>query len=262
MYSMDNRTLREIFYNHQGKLIHKWDHYFEIYEKYFSKYKGQKLNILEIGISQGGSLQLWREYFGDAVNIFAIDINPECKKFETGGTKIFIGSQSDRRFLADVIDQMPDLDIILDDGGHTMEQQKVSFEMLYSKVKSGGLYIVEDTHTSYWYEFHGGIKKPGTFIEYSKDMIDSLYEDHIIDKDKISKSEIARNINAISFYDSIIVFEKLEREVAFHIRRGEETISSYVPTELKKPSFLMRIKKSLFGKAEHTFKTNDKGRLP
>ena len=258
---MENRTLREIFNDHQGRLIHKWDHYFEIYEKYFSKWRGQKLNILEIGVSQGGSLQLWKEYFGDAANIFAIDINPECKKFEAESTKIFIGSQSDRRFLAEVMDQMPALDIIIDDGGHTMEQQKVSFEMLYSKVKDGGLYIVEDTHTSYWYEFHGGIKKPGTFIEYSKDMVDSLYGDHIIDKDKIAQNELTRNINAITFYDSIVVFEKLERKEAFHVRRGEETIGSYVPTELKKTTLLMRLKRSLFGKPEHTFTTNDRGKL-
>jgi len=258
---MNNETLREIFYNHQGRLVHKWDHYFEIYERYFSKYKGQKLNILEIGISQGGSLQLWKKYFGDGVNIFAIDINPECKKFEEDGTKIFIGSQSDRHFLAELIDQLPALDIILDDGGHTMEQQKVSFEMLYSKVKDGGLYIVEDTHTSYWYEFHGGVKKPGTFIEHAKDMIDSLYEDHVVNKDKIITNDITRNVNAISFYDSVVVFEKLERKNAFHIRRGEETIRSYVPTELKKPSFVMHLRRSLFGKRQHTFTKNDKGKI-
>ena len=89
---MENRTLREIFNDHQGRLIHKWDHYFEIYEKYFSKCRGQKLNILEIGVSQGGSLQLWKEYFGDAANIFAIDINPECKKFEAADLQTHSGN--------------------------------------------------------------------------------------------------------------------------------------------------------------------------
>ena len=258
---MNNQTLREIFYNHQGRLIHKWDHYFEIYEKYFLKYKGQKLNILEIGVSQGGSLQLWKKYFGDEVNIYAIDINPECKQFEDDNIRIFIGSQSDRHFLTEVIQQLPDLDIIIDDGGHTMEQQKVSFEVLYSKVKEGGLYMVEDTHTSYWYEFHGGMKKPGTFIEYSKGLIDSLYEDHILHKDNITRNDITRNINAISFYDSIVVFEKLKRKDAFHVRRGEETIQSYIPTELKKATFFMNIQNRLFGKKQHPFNKNDKGTL-
>ncbi|SKB42354.1 class I SAM-dependent methyltransferase [Daejeonella lutea] len=257
---MQDKTLREIFYNHDGRLIHKWDHYFEIYEKFFSKYKGRKLNMLEIGISQGGSLDLWKNYFGDEINLYAIDINPLCKQFEDPKTKIFIGSQSDKQFLSDVIAQLPDLDIVLDDGGHTMEQQIVSFEMLYPKVKEGGLFIVEDTHTSYWYEFHGGLKKPGSFIEYSKDLVDSLYEDHVQYKDSIVRDERTRHINSVAFYDSIVVFEKLKRPKAFHTRRGEESIASYVPTELKKQTFFMRLRKSLFGKKRvHTFSKNDKG---
>lgn len=55
------KSYRELFYEHDGNLIHKWDHYFEIYDKYFQKYRGEKLTILEIGISHGGSLQLWKK---------------------------------------------------------------------------------------------------------------------------------------------------------------------------------------------------------
>lgn len=257
---MENETLRNIFYTHEGRLIHKWDHYFEIYEKYFSKYKGQKLNILEIGISHGGSLQLWKKYFGDQVSIYAIDINPECKQFEDENTKIFIGSQSDRDFLDEIISQLPELDIVIDDGGHTMLQQIVSFEMLYLKVREGGLYMVEDTHTSYWHKFHGGLKTPGTFIEYSKDLIDSLYEDHVPNKNEIIINNITKHINAITFYDSVVVFEKLKRRNAFHIRKGEETINSYIPTDMKKKSLLMKIQ-SVFGGKPHPFKKADRGKL-
>src|SRR5688572_16048006 len=91
-------TLKEIFDSHKGRLIHKWDHYFEIYEKHFSRYRNSPVNILEIGVSHGGSLQMWRKYFGDHANIFGVDINPECKKFEDGKTKIYIGSQEDDQF--------------------------------------------------------------------------------------------------------------------------------------------------------------------
>lgn len=89
---MSHNKLRELFYAHEGKLIHKWNHYFDIYERYFSKYIGKEVNILEIGISHGGSLQLWKKYFGDKVNVYAIDINSECKKLEEERVKIFIGS--------------------------------------------------------------------------------------------------------------------------------------------------------------------------
>ena len=116
-------------------MIHKWDHYFDIYERYFSGYRGISVNLLEVGISHGGSLQIWREYFGKDANIFAIDINPECKKFEDEKTSIYIGSQDDEKFLKQVIDALPQLDILIDDGGHTMNQQLVSFKNLISRSK-------------------------------------------------------------------------------------------------------------------------------
>ena len=256
---MHTATLRELFYAHNDRLVHKWDHYFEIYEQYFAKYKGRPINILEIGISHGGSLQLWKKYFGDLVNVYAIDVNPQCKKFEEEKVNIFIGSQSDEAFLKQVKKELPDLDIILDDGGHTMQQQIVSFEHLYLKVKNGGLYIVEDTHTSYWHEYHGGIKKPGSFIEYSKNLVDSIYEGHITEKRKILISEITKHINSIAFYDSIVVFEKKERPAPFHIRKGTETIESFVPTEHKKQTLWMKLK-AMFSSTAHTFDINDKGK--
>ena len=125
---MQESKLRALFYNHEGKQIHKWDHYFDIYERFFSKYICAEINLLEIGISHGGSLQLWKKYFGDKVNVYAIDINPECKKLEEERVKIFIGSQEDPQFLQQVASTSPAMDIIIDDDGHTMKQQIVSFE--------------------------------------------------------------------------------------------------------------------------------------
>jgi hypothetical protein len=257
---VNKNNLRELFISHEGKLIHKWDHYFDIYVKYFSKYVGQQLNVLEIGISHGGSLQLWKKYFGDQVNIYAIDINPQCKKLEEERIKIFIGSQSDKHFLNQIAQQLPDLDIIIDDGGHTMEQQIVSFENLYLKVKEGGIYLVEDTHTSYWHEFHGGLKKSSSFIEYSKNLIDALYEGHLKDKTKIQINEITKNILGISFYDSIVVFEKQQRPYPFHIRIGTETVEAIEPTGLKKASLFRRLKEHFLGRI-HTWDSNDRGKL-
>ena len=100
---MASNRLRDLFYSHEGKLIHKWDHYFDIYERYFASYIGKEINFLEIGISHGGSLQLWKKYFGEKVNVYAIDINPQCKTLEEERVKIFIGSQSDEIFLKKII---------------------------------------------------------------------------------------------------------------------------------------------------------------
>jgi len=250
------KSTRELFYEHDGKLIHKWDHYFEIYDRYFSKYQGQKVNILEIGISHGGSIQLWKKYFGDKVHIYAIDIIPECAKLQEENTTIFIGSQSDPVFLNEVIKKLPPIDIIIDDGGHTMIQQKISFECLYPHLKEGGVYLVEDTHTSYWYQFHGGYKNKNSFIEFSKDLIDSLYDGHIESEPKLRVDEITKNINSITFFDSVVVFEKLFRKQPFHIQQGKETITLIQDSTLKKDTFLMKLRKKIFGEKTDMFWKN------
>jgi len=246
-------TLKEIFESHSGRLIHKWDHYFEVYERYFAAYRGKPVNILEIGISHGGSLQMWRKYFGEQANIFAVDINPECKKFEEEKTKIFIGSQEDPVFLTQLKNDIPPVDILLDDGGHTMNQQVVTFQYLFDSVKDGGIYMVEDTHTSCWYAFHSGYKKKNSFIEFSKDLVDQMHAWHINDEKIVPVNTITQNITGISFYDSIVVFEKKKREEPFHTRRGDSTITEYTDTTLKKDSFLRQVRNKLFGKKEDSF---------
>jgi hypothetical protein len=197
--------LKEIFEgNTDGRQIHKWLHYFDIYERHFEKYVGKEVNILEIGIFHGGSLEMWKKYFGEKARIYAVDINPNCRVFEDERTKIFIGSQEDRTFLRDVKQQVPLMDIIIDDGGHTMRQQIVSYEELYSHVKSDGIYLVEDLHTSYWSRFGGGLKKKSTFIEYSKNFIDQLNSWHYKDV----PHDFARVTHSLHYYDSILVLEK------------------------------------------------------
>lgn len=238
--------LKELFEQHKGRLIHKWDHYFEIYERYFSLYRNTELNMLEIGISHGGSLQLWRKYFGEKANLYAVDINPECRQFEDEKTKIFIGSQEDTLFLTQLIKNLPPLDIILDDGGHTMNQQIVSFQQLFPKIKDGGVYIVEDTHTSYWHTFHGGFRKKGTFIEYAKRLVEDMHAWHVDDTRLQPVNMYTESLFSISFYDSIIVFEKKKRQEPFHTMHGDPVITPYNDPTLKKESLLRQIRKKIF----------------
>jgi hypothetical protein len=85
------KSFRELFSEHEGNLIDKWDHYFEIYDRYFTKYRNQPVNILEIGISHGGSLQLWRKYFGEQAQIFAVDVNEDCRNWDSLTPKFLSG---------------------------------------------------------------------------------------------------------------------------------------------------------------------------
>lgn len=198
--------LKNYFLNNNKKLIYKWEHYFDIYDEYFSQFRNKEVVILEIGVFNGGSLQMWKNYFGDKAKIYGIDIDPRCKNFEEDGIEIFIGSQTDRKFLNEVKLKMPDIDILIDDGGHTMKQQITTLEEMFEKIKDNGIYLCEDLQTSYYVEFGGGLERNGTFIEFSKKLIDHLNAFHYKDENKLSV--YSRSIASLHFYESILIIKK------------------------------------------------------
>jgi hypothetical protein len=197
--------LESIAHQDPKRLLNKCDHYFDIYERYFNKYRNKPVTILEIGVSHGGSLELWEKYFGDNVVIYGLDIEPRCKSFEKDNVKIFTGSQSDRKYLQWLKTQIPKVDILLDDGGHRMKQQIITFEELFDHVKDDGIYICEDCGTSYWPDYGGGFRRRGTYIEYCKRLIDKLNAWYM-HKDKID--DFTRIVQSVCFYDAMVVIEK------------------------------------------------------
>ena len=143
---MTNR-LREFFYGRtEGQGIWKWDHYFDIYERHFRKFRDKEANILEIGLYGGGSLEMWKDYFGANAMIYGVDIEEACMAYEQDNVKIFIGDQADPFFWEKFKLEVPLLDIVVDDGGHTPEQQRVSLDELLPHIRSGGVYCCEDVH--------------------------------------------------------------------------------------------------------------------
>lgn len=203
--------LEKYFRQNNKRLIHKYLHYFDVYERHFSSYRNKEVVILEIGVSQGGSLQMWKEYFGERARIFGIDVDPRCKNLEEENIKIFIGSQSDRKFLREIKTQIPPIDILIDDGGHTMVQQIVSYEELFDSIKENGVYLCEDVHTSYWASYGGGHKRRGSYIEYSKNFIDYLNAYHSKQR-SFRVNGFTKSVDSIHYYDSIVVIEKRKRE--------------------------------------------------
>ena len=209
------------FFNKNNKKdLNKWLHYFDIYEENFSKFKKKKITILEIGIAKGGSLRMWKNYFSSDSTIVGIDINPDCKKFEKDNIKTYIGNQTDVNFLGSVIKDIGKPDIIIDDGGHTSNQQIISFNYLFGHLNDKGIYLVEDTHASYHSDFQD--RQDGfTFMDFVKTLPDKLnlwyqYNDYRIYKkeikEKINMPYFTKNTYKISFYNSIVVFEKRKIE--------------------------------------------------
>jgi len=199
-------TLWADFLHNDKRLINKWKHYFPIYERHFSQFIYTPATLIEIGCGAGGSLQMWKQYFGPHARIVGIDVNPECKRFAEDQIEIYIGPQQDAVFLQSVIDEVGTPDIVIDDGSHIMSHIAASFNFLYPQMLKNGVYLVEDLHTAYWEEYEGGLGKPTTFIEICKNLIDQLNADH--SRGALAPTEFTQSTMGIHFYDSVVVFER------------------------------------------------------
>jgi hypothetical protein len=216
----------EVFFenNTGGRLLHKWKHYFEIYDRYFSKYRGTDVHIVEFGVSHGGSMDMWRQYFGPKAKIYGVDINPNCLALAGDQVEIFIGDQEDREFLQHLATKIPRIDILLDDGGHTMRQQIATFEELFPKIAVDGVYLCEDVHTSYWDSFEGGYAQPHTYIEYTKKLIDQLNAWHSHEPDQLSVDAFSTSAFSMHYYDSVVVIEKRVMAAPYDVMSGKVSI--------------------------------------
>lgn len=199
-------TFDKLAAKHAGRPFSKWTHYGPIYDRHFAKFRGKAPRVLEIGVCDGGSLEIWHQFFGPGTKIVGVDVDPRCKAFEDENTKIVIGDQGDRNFIRRLWQTEEPFDVIIDDGGHTMVQQITTFDGLYESLRVWGVYLVEDVHTSYWPDWGGGHYRKGTFMEFAKDKCDELNGHHI----EMGKSvtRFTQMTASMHFYDSIVVFEK------------------------------------------------------
>jgi cephalosporin hydroxylase len=188
--------------------LFKMDHYLGVYDRELAAWQGSRVSFLEIGIFKGGSLRMWQNFFAPGSALTFLDIDPACKALEMPGIDIRIGDQTDVAFLSATAQARGPFDMIVDEGGHKMDQQITSFSVLWPHLKDGGLYIVEDTHTSYWPGFGGGHKAPGSFIEFAKDLIDKMHSWYTDDDAGFPLHPLAAQIGGIQFYDSMVIVRK------------------------------------------------------
>ncbi len=209
--------LAKMFLTHKGRIVHKWVHYLEEYESHFARFVGTDVRLLEIGVSYGGSLELWRRYFGKSAKITGIDVNMDCLNRCDPPNKVRIGSQGDPDFLRNVIGEMGGLDIVIDDGSHVGRHQRSSFETLFPILNDRGIYVIEDIHTSYWPGvYEGGYRRADTAIEFIKDLIDGMhakFHDHAADRNSDA-------ISAVHIYNWTVVIEKREPRPMGHFKIG------------------------------------------
>ncbi|MBT2189220.1 class I SAM-dependent methyltransferase [Sphingobium nicotianae] len=203
--------LLDIFVSNPDNIVHKWHHYLPLYDRYLSRFRAENrgdtpLRFLEIGVSKGGSLQIWRRYFGPDAIIFGIDINEDCRRFDGQAGQVRIGSQDDPKFLADVVAEMGGVDVVLDDGSHVMKHIRTSLDCLFPHVSEGGLYMIEDLHTAYWKMHGGGYWTPQNFFRFVGELMDDMH--HWYHDEGMQHPQISNACPGIHIHDSIVVLEK------------------------------------------------------
>lgn len=198
--------LAQMFRAKQGSQVHKWHHYLELYERHLGDFRGKRFRMLEIGVFRGGSLELWRQYFGSDAIIYGIDIDPSCAAFDGVAGHVRVGSQADQAFLEAVVAEMGGVDVVIDDGSHDSRHLLASFNVLFPKLSEGGVYIAEDLHCCYWPAYSGGYRWPWSFIEAMKSIIDDMHHWYHGRSPRIPAA--ACHVRALHVYDSMVVIEK------------------------------------------------------
>ena len=184
----------------------KWKKYFSVYEELFLSYKNKKIIFVEIGIANGGSLKIWKNFFGENAKIIGIDLNEKCKKFEDlkNNIHVVIGNQSNEKFWDDFYERFGAVDIVLDDGGHTNLDQITTAVKSIPNIRNGGMLVTEDTHSSYIDVYNSNYKH--SFINFTKNLIDDLNSNIDFNLDIKRKNFSLKDfVYSYQYYESIVV---------------------------------------------------------
>jgi len=231
----------------------KYINYFHIYDSLLKKYRNKKIVFVEIGVFSGGSLFMWRDFFGKKAKIIGIDLNPDIKRFKKYGFDIIIGDQSSKEFWKKFFRKYGKVDVILDDGGHTNYQQIMTVNCCVPNINDGGTLITEDVHTSYiknkWYN-----PSKRSFINYSKKLIDDINSRYPGLKNQ--KFSLNKYIYSIQNFESISVFniDRKLSKINKEIRNNKiSTNPKEFRTSLNKNSFFYKIKNLFKTKTNFTY---------
>ncbi|CAI2716985.1 glycosyltransferase family protein [Nitrospina watsonii] len=218
------KTLKQLYSTHEGKVSDKWSSYLAEYERIFLEYRDKPIRLLEIGVQNGGSLEIWSGYFSQARKFVGCDIDSVCAhlNYDDSRIAVVIGDINSNKTEAEIRKHAQNFDIIIDDGSHQSSDIVKSFVRYFPCLADGGVFVAEDLHCSYWQEFEGGLYSPYSAITFFKRLADiTNYEHWGIDKARtavlsgfISKyglhlsEETLQNVHSVQFINSLCVIRK------------------------------------------------------
>ncbi len=247
---MIKKTLRTLYEEHQGKVSDKWSIYLAAYDNIFAEYRDDAVHLLEIGIQNGGSLDIWSKYFPNAQKLIGCDINPNCAKlvYDDQRISIIIGDANHNATEAAILSATASYDLIIDDGSHRSSDIIKSFVKYWPHLEDGGVYVVEDLHCSYWESYEGGIYDPLSSMAFFKRLTDVLNFEHwglntkrsIVFKGLCAKYDLDidensfKHIHSIEFINSLCIIKKrksVENVLGNRIFAG--TIEDVIPGHIE-----------------------------
>lgn len=177
---MSRKTLYQLYAEHTGKVSDKWSSYLTEYERLFDNYRDRPVRLLEIGIQNGGSLEIWSDYFKNASTLIGVDINPDCGQlsYDDPRIEVIIGDANTLETHERILHSSRKFDIIIDDGSHRSSDIVKSFARYFSSLTEGGIFVAEDLHCSYWHSFEGGLFDPYSSISFFKRLADIINHEH------------------------------------------------------------------------------------
>ena len=231
-------NIESIHRNQRGKVSDKWSSYLPVYDRLFAPYRDLPLSLLEVGVQNGGSLEVWSRYFARARKIVGCDINPRCADLRYADPRIAVvvgDINTEETYLA-IAEHSARFDLIIDDGSHLSQDVLATFVNYFPFLNPGGLFVVEDTHTLYWQSYQGGLLKENTAIAFFKLLADLVNYEHWENGQSIAQlfssffdsahlpAFLAEGwIDAIEFRNSMVAVSKSERPS--HAKLGERLIA-------------------------------------
>ena len=173
-------SLTELCNRHQGKVSDKWALYLHEYDQSFNKYRDRELSLLEIGIQNGGSLEIFAQYFHKAKTLIGCDIDEKCADlvYDDPRVSVVCGDAGDAPTVEEIRNISPSFDIVIDDGSHKSSDIIKCFMRYFCMIKDGGIYVVEDLHCSYWRNWEGGLYDPYSSMAFFKRLVDIINYEH------------------------------------------------------------------------------------
>ena len=243
--------LNQLFLEHRGKVTDKWQSYIDEYEILLQPYRERNVRLLEIGIQNGGSLEIWRQYFPYAEKIVGCDIELACAKLlYDQSVSVVVGDVNSDEAEQTILKNSPSFDLIIDDGSHRSGDIIRAFVRYFRHLNQDALYIVEDLHCSYWKDYEGGLFCPYSSINFFKSLIDIVsYQYWGVEQTRCSSLKIfsdhygiafneeeLSHIHSINFKNSICVLTKhhpAKNILGNRIIAGTEALVCDDPLKLK-----------------------------